>query len=333
MKYDFYDDIRAINSNLESIVLKDARVFISGGAGFLGSWICHVLISQGAYVLCLDNLSSGIRKNIRDLENNPRFSFIKQDICEPLQVKEQIDYVMHLASRASPLEFDKFPLEIIRANTVGTSNALELATNHQATFLFTSTSETYGKAELFPTPETYNGNVSTYGIRGCYDESKRAGEAICMAYLREKGTDVRIARIFNTYGPFMRADGVYGRVIPRFIAQALKGDPITIFGDGAQTRSFCYVTDQVSGLLKFLTADSAKGEIVNMGNNEETTILALSKLIIKLTESESDLKFETLPEDDPPRRLPDIAKAKRLIGYAPKVHLEEGLNAMITYMK
>jgi len=331
LTYDFSEDLQTISHHLGDLTFEDSRVLVTGGAGFLGTWLCSVLVGQGAEIICLDNLSSGLMKNIAHLEKNPRFSFIKHDISEPVHFRKKFDYVLHLASRASPLEFDQFPIEIIRANTLGTINALEIATAHGAKFLFTSTSETYGKAEVFPTPETYNGNVNTTGIRGCYDESKRVGEAICMAYLREHGTDIRIARIFNTYGPFMRADGVYGRVIPRFIAQALTGKPITIFGDGSQTRSFCYVTDLVEGLLKLLVSDSAKGEVVNMGSNTEITILSLSNLIREITGSESELQFEPLPEDDPLRRWPDISKARRLLGWRPKVDIESGIGLMVIH--
>jgi len=306
-----------------------SRILVTGGAGFLGTWLCSLLISKGADVLCIDNLSSGLRQNISTLEKNPRFSFLFHDISEPIQFRQKIDYVLHLASRASPLEFDKFPLEIIRANTLGTMHALDIATAHGARFLYTSTSEVYGNADVFPTPESYHGDVNTVGIRGCYDESKRMGEAICLAYLREKGTDIRIARIFNTYGPLMRADGVYGRVIPRLISQALMDIPMTIFGDGSQTRSFCYVTDQVEGLLKLLHSDAAKGEVVNIGNDKEMTILSLAERIRKATGSHSEYTFEPLPEDDPVRRWPDISKAKRLLQWRPKVNVETGIASMI----
>jgi UDP-glucuronate decarboxylase len=333
MTWDFKDDLYQVQDNLGSIPFENKRVLVTGGAGFLGTWICTFLIGQDADVICLDNLSSGLKSNIVHLEKNSRFSFIQHDISEPISFQEKIDYVLHLASRASPLEFGKFSIEIIRANTLGTINALEVARLQGGKFLFASTSEAYGKSEIFPTPETYNGNVSTTGIRGGYTESKRAGEAICMAYLREHGTDIRIARIFNAYGPLMRGDGFYGRVIPRFISQAVNEDPITIFGEGLQMRSFCYVTDQIEGLLKLLTLDSMTGEVVNIGHNKEITILALANLIKKLAGSDSSLKFEALPEDDPPRRLPDISKAGRLLGWIPKVELEEGLVHMLPSFK
>ena len=329
MTWNLSGDLDTLQHHLKDVDCHHSRFLVTGGAGFLGTWLCSLLISQGAEVLCVDNLSSGLRHNISSLEKNPRFSFILHDIAEPIQFRQKIDYVLHLASRASPLEFDQFPLEIIRANTLGTMHALDIATAHGARFLYTSTSEVYGNADVFPTPESYHGNVNTLGIRGCYDASKRMGEAISLAYLREKGTDIRIARIFNTYGPLMRADGVYGRVIPRLISQALNGTPMTIFGDGSQTRSFCYVTDQVAGLLKLLYSDAAKGEVVNIGNDTDLTILCLADLIRSAAGSDSELTFEPLPEDDPVRRWPDISKATRLLGWRPKVDIETGIASMI----
>ncbi|RLI86354.1 MAG: SDR family NAD-dependent epimerase/dehydratase, partial [Archaeoglobales archaeon] len=244
------EGMNEILKNLGDVSFEDQTVLVTGGAGFLGSWLCDVLVSQSARVICLDNLASGLESNITHLLDQENFKFVKHDISQPIYFDEKIDVVMHLASRASPLEFDKFPIQILKANTLGTWIALGIAKKHKARFLFTSTSEVYGNPEVVPTPETYNGNVNPIGVRGCYDESKRAGEAMCMAYMRQHKLDVRIARIFNTYGPRMRADGVYGRVIPRFIKQALNNEPLTIFGDGKQTRSFCYVTDQIEGLLR-----------------------------------------------------------------------------------
>ena len=324
-RYDISDELTEINQSIDGGAFKDSSVLITGGAGFLGTWLCHVLIGQGANVTCLDNLSSGLRENIANLEHNPRFTFIQHDISKPITFRKKFDYVMHLASRASPLEFENHSLEIIRANTIGTTNALDIATAHEAKFLFTSTSEIYGNPGIFPTPETCNGNVSTDGIRGCYTESKRMGETLCLAYLREYGTDVRIARIFNTYGPLMRADGEYGRVIPRFITQAMKGEPITIFGDGSQTRCFCYVTDQIGGLLRLLTCNSANGQVINIGNNREISILELANLVKKLTYSHSKMTFSNIPDGDPLRRLPNITKAEQFLGWRPRVQLDEGL--------
>jgi len=333
-KKDVIDEgIEEILRNLKDISFEDQTILVTGGAGFLGSWLCDVLIKQNARVICLDNLSSGLEANISHLLDQENFKFIKHDISQPIYFDEKIDIVMHLASRASPLEFDKFPIQIMKANTLGTWISLGIAKKHGARFLFTSTSEVYGDAQIIPTPETYNGNVNPVGIRGCYDESKRAGEAMCMAYARQHGLDVRIARTFNTFGPRMRADGVYGRVIPRFIHRALNNKPITIFGDGKQTRSFCYVTDQIEGLLRLAWFDSAMGEVVNIGNSEEMTILELAEIIRRLTNSNSPLKFHPPLPDDPRRRCPDISKAKKLLNWEPKVELEEGLKKTIEWFK
>jgi len=328
------EDVAEIIRNLEGVrdEVEDKRVLVTGGAGFLGSWVCEVLVRLGAKVICLDNLASGLESNVSPLFGFENFKFVKHDITKPIFFDERIDVVMHLASRASPLEFEKFPVQILKANTLGTWVALGIAKRHSARLLFASSSEVYGVAAEVPTSEEYRGNVSPIGPRSCYDEGKRAGEALCMAYMRQHGLDVRIARIFNTYGPRMRADGVYGRVIPRFIRQAMRNEPITIFGDGTQTRSFCYVTDQVEGLLR-LAFVGRKGAVVNIGNDEEVRIIELAVMIKRLTNSDSEMEFRPLPEDDPPRRRPDISKAKRLLGWEPKVGLEEGLRRMIRWFE
>jgi len=318
-----------ILKNLGGLSFEDTTVLVTGGSGFLGSWICDVVLRQNGRVLCLDNFSSGRKENVEHLTNDDKFMLIQHDISNPYQPSEKIDVVLHLASRASPLEFDQFPIQIIKANSLGTLNALGIAKKHGARFLFTSTSEVYGDATVIPTPESYNGNVNTLGIRGCYDESKRVGEAYCMAYLRQHKVDVRIARIFNTYGPRMRADGHYGRVVPRFIEQAMNGRPITIFGNGEQTRSFCYVTDQVAGLLKLAGRNGLTGEVINIGMPVEITILDLAKTIKELLSSDSEVIFEPLPPDDPRRRCPDIQKAENILNWRPEVELNEGLLRMI----
>lgn len=322
-------DIQEIISRTKDLPYQGVRVVITGGAGFLGSTLSEVLLELGARVLCVDNLSSGRMENISHLKKREGFEFIDHDISHQLGIDEKVDFVFHMASRASPLEFTEFPIQILKSNTLGTWNALGIAKKHGARVLFTSTSEIYGEAAIFPTPETYRGNVNTLGIRGCYDEAKRAGEAYCMAYYRQHGIDVRIVRIFNTYGPRMRSDGVYGRVIPRFLNQALNNSPIPIFGDGSQTRSFCYVTDQIVGLLNLAGREGLAGEVVNIGNPYEYTVLELADLIIRLTGSSSKLLFEPLPQDDPMRRLPDISKAIRVLGFEPRVGLKEGLLRMI----
>ncbi len=323
------NDINIIVDNLEEVNFNGKTALVTGGAGFIGSWICEVLVHQGTKVVCLDNLASGLEANISHLVNSVNFDFIKHDITEPFHPGNKIDLVLHLASRASPFEFEKFPLEILKANTIGTLNALKIAREHGARFLFTSTSETYGNASIVPTPESYYGNVNSIGVRGCYDESKRCGEAYVIAYWKQYDLDVRIARIFNTYGPRMRADGFYGRVAPRFISQALNKEPITIFGDGEQTRSFCYINDQVEGLLRLLWSEHAKGEVVNIGNNEEITVMALANIIKHLTGSSSEITFYPLPQDDPLRRCPDITKAKAILGWEPRTKLADGLTRTV----
>jgi UDP-glucuronate decarboxylase len=309
------------------------NILVTGGAGFLGSWICEVLVEQGAKVICLDNLVSGLKSNISHLMDREKFKFIQHDITKPIFFNEPIDIVMHLASRASPFEFEKFPIQILKANTLGIWVALGIAKKHDARFVYTSTSEVYGAATEIPTSEEYRGNVNPVGPRSCYDEAKRCGESYVIAYKMQHDLDIRIARIFNTYGPSMRAEGVYGRVIPRFVEQALSNKPITIFGDGSQTRSFCYVTDQVEGLLKLAFSERAKGEVVNIGSDKEITIIELAKLVNEITDSSSEREFHPLPEDDPPRRKPDITKAKEVLGWEPKVDLKEGLSKMIEWFK
>ena len=331
------NEIEEIRKNLGTLSgrMEGKRVLVTGGAGFLGSWLSEVLVEQGASVICLDNLDSGLEANIAPLQDKDNFRFIKHDITEPIFVDEPLDIVMHLASRASPLEFEHYPIQILKANTLGTWIALGIAKKHGARFLFTSTSEIYGAPPdtEIPTSEEYRGNVNPIGPRSCYDESKRCGESYVIAYKMQHGLDTRIARIFNTYGPRMRAEGVYGRVIPRFIEQALGNKPLTIFGDGRQTRSFCYVTDQVEGLLRLAFLDDAAGAIVNIGSEEEMTILELANVIKELTESPSELHFYPLPKDDPPRRKPNISKAKEILRWEPKIELREGLERTVRYFK
>jgi UDP-glucuronate decarboxylase len=331
-----------MNKGIEEIIrnvgdvrknFEDKIVLVTGGAGFLGSWICEVLIEQQAKVICLDNLVSGLQTNISHLMDKDNFKFIQHDITQPIFFDERIDIVMHLASRASPFEFEKYPIQILKANTLGIWVALGIAKKHDARFLYTSTSEIYGCAAEIPTTEEYRGNVNPIGPRSCYDEAKRCGESYVIAYKMQHDLDTRIARIFNTYGPGMRAEGVYGRVIPRFIEQALSNKPITIFGDGSQTRSFCYVTNQIEGLLKLAFLDDAKGEVVNIGDDKEITILELAKLVKELTNSKSEIVFNELPKDDPPRRKPDIRKAKMLLNWEPKGELKEGLLKMIKWFE
>ena len=323
------EDIGKINSDLKDHSFEDQTVLVTGGAGFLGSWMCDVLIAQNAKVICLDNLASGREQNIENLKENENFSFLLHDISNPVILDKKIDFVLHMASRASPLEFEQFPIQIMKANTLGTWIALGIAKKNKARLLFTSTSEIYGESQIIPTPETYHGNVNTLGIRGCYDEAKRAGEATCMAYMRQHGVDVRIVRIFNTYGPRMAEND--GRVISNFIVQNLKNKNITVFGDGSQTRSFCYVKDLVEGLYKMMNQDYLGP--VNLGNTNETTIIEIAKKITNYTKSSSKIIFNSLPEDDPKQRKPDISLAKEKLNWEPKTSFEQGIKKTIEYFK
>jgi UDP-glucuronate decarboxylase len=331
--WDYKREIEIIQGNPETISFEDQRILITGGAGFLGSWMCDVLVSKGAEVICIDNLASGLRSNVSHLLGSKSFGFIEHDISEPISFEEKLDLVVHMASRASPFEFEHYPIEILKANTIGLMNSLEIARHNDARILYTSTSETYGNPQVVPTPESYFGNVNAVGPRGCYDEAKRCGEAYVTAYKNQYGLDTRMARIFNTYGPRMRFDGIYGRAIPRFIDQALHNQPITVFGDGSQTRSFTYLTDQIEGLLRLAAWNSAKGCVVNIGNDKETTILELARKILELTESHSEIDYYQLPQDDPLRRRPVITRARDLLGWEPKVPLEEGLTRTIEWYK
>jgi UDP-glucuronate decarboxylase len=328
-------EVKEIIVNLDDISEKvgGKTVLVTGGAGFLGSWLCNVLAELNANVICLDNLASGLESNISSLLNEDNFTFIKHDISQPIFFDEDVDVVLHLASRASPFEFQRYPIQILKANTLGVWVASGIAKSHKARILYTSTSEIYGNATEIPTPEEYTGNVNPIGPRSCYDEAKRCGESFVMAYHLEYGIDARIARLFNTYGPRMRADDIYGRVVPRFIEQALKNAPITVFGDGSQTRSFCYVTDQIEGLLRFAFLEALEGKTMNIGSDEEITIVALAEIIKKLTNSTSEIKFEDLPEDDPLRRRPDVRKVRDFLSWKPKVSLEEGLERTIQWFR
>lgn len=326
-------ELDQIQRNLGNISFEDQRVLVTGGAGFLGSWICDALVASGAHVTCVDNFASGQKENIRHLMDQEQFRFIEHDISTPLSLKTRFDYVFHMASRASPFEFEHYPIQILKANTLGVLVALGIAKKNGANLLFASTSEVYGNPGIVPTPETYFGNVNPIGPRGCYDEAKRCGEAYVMAYRKQHNLDTRIARIFNTYGPRIRMDGIYGRVIPRFIGQALSGDQLTVFGDGSQTRSFTYITDQIEGLLRLASLDAARGQVINIGNINEITVLALAKKVIEITGSSSTISFHPLPEDDPLRRRPNVTRAKQVLAWEPKVPLETGLVRTIEWIR
>ncbi|MFH1328842.1 MAG: UDP-glucuronic acid decarboxylase family protein [Candidatus Bathyarchaeota archaeon] len=323
------EDVNSLVRGLdeEGISFNGKSVLVTGGAGFLGSWICDVLVKQDAQVICIDNFSSGQKKNIEHLIGKNNFRFIEHDISQPIFFDEKIDIVMNLASRASPFEFARFPIQILKANTLGTWVTLGIAKEHKARLVYASTSEIYGDPDpkYVPTPETYNGNVNPVGPRSCYDEAKRAGEAFVTAIRIQHGLDTRTVRIFNTYGPRMRPGDLYGRVVPRFIDQSINGHPVTVFGDGTQTRSFTYVTDLVEGILKMAYLPEASGKVINLGSNLETQIIDLAKIILKLTGSESEIEFHPLPVDDPKRRSPNVSRAKKLLRWKTKNSLDEGL--------
>ena len=312
-----------------SAMRKRMRILVTGGAGFLGSHLCDSLVSQGHSVICVDNLLTGNLSNIGHLMPNSDFKFSKQNVSNRLQIYGDIDYVLHLASPASPIDYYKFPVETLKVGSVGTLRTLNLAREKKAKFLLASTSEVYGDPLQSPQTEDYKGNVSSVGPRSVYDEAKRFAEAITMTYHRIYGIDTKIVRIFNTYGPRMKKDD--GRAIPTFITQALENKPVTIFGDGQQTRSFCYVSDLIEGINRLMLSDFIGP--MNLGNPEELTILDIARKVIQLTKSSSDLTFKPLPEDDPKQRRPDITKAKKILGWNPIVELDAGLRETIEWFK
>jgi len=305
------------------------RTLITGGAGFLGSHICDRLIAEGHFVICMDNLIKGNMDNIAHLFGNDNFKFIKHDVTEYIYVEGELDFILHFASPASPIDYLKLPIQTLKVGSLGTHKALGLAKAKKATFLLASTSECYGDPLAHPQSEDYWGNVNPVGPRGVYDEAKRFAEAITMAYHRYHGVETRIARIFNTYGPKMRLDD--GRALPAFICQALRREELTVFGDGLQTRSFCYVSDLIEGIYRLLMSDEILP--VNLGNPSEITILDFAEKILELTGSKSKITFKTLPEDDPKIRQPEISKAKKLLNWEPKISLDEGLKITLEYFK
>jgi len=350
MSYDIEKDINDVIRRLENdnVSFKDLTILVTGGAGFLGSWVCDVLVRQGAYCICLDNFASGKFENIEHLRNHPNFRFINHDISKPIYFGlsnhpegicigniKKLDIVMHMASRASPFEFRQYPIPILKSNTLGTMNALGIAKAHNALFFYTSTSEVYGNPpdEAVPTSEKYFGHVNPVGPRSCYDESKRAGEAFIKAYELQHNMRAKIVRIFNTSGPRIRYGAEFGRVIPNFIHQALNNLDITVFGDGSQTRSFTYVTDEIEGILIMVRKDEAIGEVINLGNDKEYTILELAKIIVELSDSNSEIVFKPLPIDDPERRCPDLTKAKNLLNWKPITPLRDGLKKTIAWFR
>ena len=300
---------------------------VTGGAGFLGSHLCDRLLSEGHRVICVDNLDTGTLENVEHIRDEA-FRFVLHDMVGHLELAEPVDYVFHLASPASPIDYLRLPLHTLKVGSYGTHNALGLAKRHRAKFLLASTSEVYGDPKVHPQPETYWGHVNPIGPRGVYDEAKRYAEALTMAYHRQQGVDTHIVRIFNTYGPRMRPHD--GRAIPTFVRQALADKPITIFGAGDQTRSFCYVTDLIEGFLRLINSD--RHEPVNIGNPGEFTILQLAEVILRVTGSRSQLVYEALPQDDPTVRRPDITLARTLLDWEPTVDLEEGLRMTLAGM-
>jgi dTDP-glucose 4,6-dehydratase len=311
---------------------------VTGGAGFLGSHLCDRLAAAGHRVLCVDNLITGKRSNVEHLmdpDSGPEtgtetgFRFVEHDISTPLWIDEPVDNVLHFASPASPIDYLELPIQTLKVGSLGTHNSLGLAKAKGARYLLASTSEVYGDPLVHPQPESYWGNVNPVGPRGVYDEAKRFAEAMTMAYHRVHGLEVRIVRIFNTYGPRMRVRD--GRVVPAFIQQALRNEPLTIFGDGSQTRSFCYVSDLIDGILRLLASDT--GEPVNIGNPSEMTIREFAETVVRATGSESTLSFHPLPEDDPKVRQPDITRARTLLGWEPRVPLDQGLEDTVDYFR
>lgn len=304
-------------------------VLITGGAGFIGSHLCRLFLREGHRVICVDNLITGFMKNIEKLQSAPNFLYLHHDVSTPFFVDEKVDYVMHFASPASPADYHRFPIQTLKVGALGTHNALGFAKAKRSVFLLASTSEVYGDPLVHPQSEDYWGNVNPIGPRGVYDEAKRFAEALTLAYHRTHKIDVKIVRIFNTYGPGMREND--GRAIPNFASQALAGEALTVFGDGNQTRSFCYIDDMVDGIRRLLFSNSS--EPVNIGNPAEMTVLEIAKLIIGLSGSESVIRHEELPEDDPRVRKPDITRARALLGWEPKVPIEEGLARTIEYFR
>ncbi len=313
------------------------KFLIAGGAGFIGSHLSEKLLNRGDSVICVDNYITGSRENISRLLDNPNFILVEQDIINGVpEIQDELEGIFHLASPASPNQksersYIAYSLETLRVNSQGTFNLLNLAKDKNAKFVYASTSEVYGNPSVSPQPETYWGNVNPNGIRSVYDEGKRFGEAMTMAYVRKFGLDARIMRIFNTYGDRMQPDD--GRVVSNFIIQALQGKNITVYGDGNQTRSFCYVSDLVEGIEKLMDKEDIKGEVVNLGNPSEYTISELANKITQMIDTSSEIVYEDKPADDPDRRKPDITKAKELLSWEPKIPLEEGLQKTIEYFK
>jgi dTDP-glucose 4,6-dehydratase len=308
--------------------MNNKRAVVTGGAGFLGSHLCDALLAEGWSVVCVDNLLTGRRVNLAHLRNEPRFEFVEKDICQPFDVGP-VDYIFHLASPASPVDYSNHGIETLKVGSFGTFHALDVAHKYGAKYFVSSTSECYGDPLEHPQKETYWGNVNPIGPRSVYDEAKRFTESVTMAYRRYYNVDTRIVRIFNTYGPRLQLND--GRVVSNFMKQALRGEDLTVYGDGNQTRSFCYVSDEIDGFLRLSRSDEHLP--VNIGNPNEFTILECAQLVLKVTGSQSKICYEPLPQDDPKQRRPDITKARQLLGWEPKIDLETGLRLSLDYFK
>jgi len=306
-------------------------VLITGVAGFVGSHLADKFVEKGCYVIGIDNFLTGSLENISNLLNHENFEFIEHDIINSIKIEKDIDVVLHFACPASPEDYLKYPLETLKVDSFGTNNTLEIAKENNARYIFASTSEIYGDPLINPQPESYWGNVNSIGVRSVYDESKRFSEALSMAHFRENKIDIRIIRIFNTYGPRMKLND--GRVVPNFISQALTQEDLTVYGDGKQTRSFCYVADLVEGIYKISTTDGLDGEIMNLGNPDEYKIIDFAEIILQKTDSNSKIVFKDLPEDDPKLRCPDISKVQSLIDWKPTISLNKGLEKTIEFLK
>ena len=305
------------------------RILVTGGAGFIGNHLCRRLLNEGNYVICLDNFFTGLKRHIEDMLDNPNFELIEHDIVEPVDI--EVDQIYNMACPASPPHYQYDPVKTMKTSVLGIINMLELAKKYKATLLHASTSEVYGNPLVHPQQESYWGNVNPIGIRSCYDEGKRAAETLMMDYHRQYGVDIRIIRIFNTYGPNM--DPKDGRVVSNCIVQAINGDDITIYGDGSQTRSFCYVSDLVAGAIKMMNNDKGFIGPVNLGNPSERTVLNLAEIVLEMTGSKSKITYKDLPSDDPVKRKPDITKAQEILGWKPEVDIKDGLKKTIEYFK
>lgn len=307
------------------------KILVAGGAGFIGSHLCEILIGQKNEVFCWDNLITGSESNLINLKKESRFHFEKKDVREPLVFASSLDRIYHLASPASPKSYQEYALQTIGVNTVGTESLLKLALEKKAKMLFASTSEVYGDPKEHPQAETYFGNVNSIGPRACYDESKRLGETYVSLYMRRFKVDARIIRIFNTYGPRLQEDD--GRVVSNFIKQAIRNESLTVYGDGSQTRSFCYVEDLVLGIMSAMEKEDTCGQVINLGNPDEHTMLDLAKLVQRLTASETKIEYKPLPQDDPTRRKPNITKARTLLSWEPRITIEQGLEKTIAWFR